>query len=113
MKIIMFIIALFTYSMTALAGGTDYREISWLSVEEGSVYIKTTPSFSSDFCGDSTLSATILKIEKDSNGFNEMYSMALASFMSGQPIRFYFKECSNSPWQVDVVKVYSSQIGQH
>jgi hypothetical protein len=113
MKNFLTFIVLYSVVSISLAGSTSYREISWLNVEDGSVYIKTTPSFSSDFCGSSSESSSILKIEKGSSGFNEMYSLALSSHMAGKKIRFFFSECTDSPWGVNVVKVYSSQIGQH
>jgi hypothetical protein len=105
-----FIATIFTSLAFAVDTG-GYRNISWINVENGHVYIKMEPALDLSFCGDEELSKTIIKIDKDSLGFDQMYSLALAAYISKQGVRFFIKDCGSSPWNKDIAKVYSAQIG--
>ena len=103
--------ALQSLSLFAVAGDTGYAEIAWMNVERGNIYIKMDPELNLSSCGDSTYSKTIVKIDVDSDGFSEMYSMTLAAYMAGQKVKFWIDGCSMSPWaNTEIPNAYAAQL---
>lgn len=97
-----FLISLNTYA------DTSSQMIERIQVENGQVYIYSKGFINTKNCQK----ADRVKLDKDSLGFKEMYSMALTAYTAKTPIGFWIKECGISPWRITVPVAYASYLAQ-
>ncbi|EGU56390.1 hypothetical protein VINI7043_21011 [Vibrio nigripulchritudo ATCC 27043] len=77
-----------------------------ISVESGHVYIWNSNYINTKGC---VLSGAV-KLNKDSLGFQEMYSMVLTAYTAQKPIGFWIRSCEPSPWGKTIATAYMSYM---
>lgn len=101
--------AFFTFLISSNSfAHTSLQNIEKIQVELGNIYIVSKGFVNVKGCD----SGNIVKLDKDSLGFKEMYSMALAAYTTKTPIGFWIKECGPSPWSKTVPVAYVSYLAQ-
>jgi hypothetical protein len=78
-----------------------------ISVEKGHVYISNPGYKNTKSCDIEGM----VKLNKDSLGFQEMYSMALTATTAKKEIGFWISSCESSPWGKSIGTAYMSYMG--
>lgn len=90
-------------------GNTGTFQIKTIQVEHGHVYIFNSEMKNPKNCGRSG----VVKLDKGSDGFKEMYSMALTAYTTGEKIGFWSNRCTISPWGGQTVNTaYASYLSK-
>lgn len=105
MKKIAFLVFLLPFYAS---GNTGKFQIKHIQVELGHVYIFNSEMLNPKNCGRSG----VVKLDKGSAGFKEMYSMALTAYTTGEKIGFWSNKCSSSPWGQTVNTAYASYLAK-